>query len=227
MPTRHPPLCAAVVSSLGGLLAAAAGAAAPYQGPAEVREARPLAVRAYVQSTGRKVLTLAGYAGAGYEQPQAMLDAVDKALAGRDPGSWIVNIGATVDGIGAAYAVAARRGFATMGIVSTRAKAAGVALAPCVDRVFYIPDPSWGGRTAGGALAPTSLAMVETGHEFLAIGGGEVTRDEMVAARRAGKRVRFVPADMNHAIARSRAMRQGLPPPVSFQGDAHAAFASP
>ena len=46
--------------------------------------------------------------------------------------------------------------------------------------------------------------MVEVGDRLGAIGGGEVTRDELVAAKRAGKDVHFIAADMNHAIARER-----------------------
>jgi hypothetical protein len=39
-----------------------------------------------------------------------------------------------------------------------------------------------------------------------------------VAAREAGKPVWFVPADMNHALAREKARRQGLAPPSDFRG---------
>ena len=107
-----------------------------------------------------------------------------------------------------------------MGIVSTLAQREGVELAKCVDVVFYVPDESWGG-TRRWKLSPTSLAMVEAGDDFVAIGGGEVTRDEMLAARRAGKRVRFVAADMNHEVARNKAARKGLKEPTEFQGAAH------
>ncbi|MBX3680362.1 MAG: hypothetical protein KF710_09295 [Rhodocyclaceae bacterium] len=198
--------------------------AAPCAPPGELREARPLAIRAYVHSTGKQVLTLAGYSGAEYEDPAAMRATVVKALAGRDPGTWIVNIGATAAGIGAAYPVAKALGFTTMGIVSVLARDEGATLSDCVDIVFYVPDTSWGGLTAAGHLSPTSVAIVETGTEFLAIGGGEVTRDEMAAARRVGKPVIFVAADMNHEIARKRALRKGLPEPVDFRGAAHSAL---
>lgn len=205
-------------------LTAAPSMAAPCTAPGEAHEARPLAVRAYVQSTGKRVLTLAGYSGAEYEDAAAMLATVKKALAGRDPEKWIVNIGATAAGIGAAYPVAKALGFTTMGIVSSLARDEGAKLASCVDIVFYVPDTTWGGLTEAGHLSPTSEAIVETGTEFLAIGGGEVARDEMLAARRAGKRVTFVPADMNHEVARKRAARKGLPEPVDFSGAAHSAL---
>ena len=219
MQTRKRVSLAAAVSVCA--LTAAPSIAAPCTPPSEVREARPLAIRAYVKGTGKQVLTLAGYSGAEYEDAAAMRAAAAKALAGKDPEKWIVNIGATAAGIGAAYPVAKALGFTTMGIVSSLARDEGVPLSDCVDIVFYVPDSTWGGLSPAGHLSPTSVAMVETGTEFLVIGGGEVTRDEMTAARRAGKPVKFVAADMNHEVARKRAARKGLPEPADFRGAAH------
>jgi hypothetical protein len=51
-----------------------------------------------------------------------------------------------------------------------------------------------------------------------------VTRDEMLAARKAGKRITFVPADMNHKIAREKARSKGQPEPTDFRGSAHEAL---
>ena len=198
--------------------------AAPCDGPREIREARPLAVRAFVLSTGKDVLTLAGYSGAEYEDGRSMLGTVEQALVERDPGRWIVSIGATAAGIGAAYELAKQYGFETIGVVSSLARDEKVELSKCVDVVFLVPDATWGGATMDGRLSPTSLAVVETGTEFLAIGGGEATRDEMLAARRQGKAVSFVPADMNHDIARQRAASKGLAAPADFRGPADAAL---
>ena len=87
-------------------------------------------------------------------------------------------------------------------------------------------DASWGGRLPGSTrLAPTSAAIVANSREFVGIGGGEVARDELLAARAAGKPVRFVPADMNHRIARDKALAKGQSEPTDFRGAAHAAFA--
>ena len=47
--------------------------------------------------------------------------------------------------------------------------------------------------------------MVENSDIIVDIGGGEVARDELVAAKRLGKKVRFIPADMNHHKARESA----------------------
>lgn len=73
-------------------------------------------------------------------------------------------------------------------------------------------------------LSPTSAAIVETGTTFVAIGGGDVARDEMLAARRAGKKVTFIPADMNHRIAIEKARKKGLPEPTDFRGSVHDAM---
>jgi hypothetical protein len=93
--------------------------------------------------------------------------------------------------------------------------------------VFYVKDASWGGILAGtDTLSPTSTAMVESSDQFVAIGGGEVSRDEALAGERAGKRVRFFPADMNHKIALERAARRKEPAPKDFSGPLAAEFAA-
>ena len=91
--------------------------------------------------------------------------------------------------------------------------------------MFFVKDASWGGFVKGTeSLSPTSAAMVEVSDRLVAIGGGEVTRDELVAAKRAGKDVHFIAADMNHAIARERALKRGQPVPTDFRGAAYAAL---
>ena len=49
-------------------------------------------------------------------------------------------------------------------------------------------------------------------------------RDEMTAARRAGKPIEFHAADMNHKIALERAKKRGEPAPTNFSGSAAAVF---
>ncbi len=66
--------------------------------------------------------------------------------------------------------------------------------------------------------------MLSVSSEIVGIGGGEVSRDEMLAARKAGKQVEFCPADMNHTIAREKAANKGLPEPTDFRGAAGATF---
>jgi hypothetical protein len=126
-------------------LAAAAGllvslqVAAACSGPAEVREARPLAVKAYVLGTGKAVLSFAGNSGAEYEDPTPMLSHAERALAARQPADTLVNIGATAVGIGAVYELAKRMGFTTIGIVSTQARDEKLALQRAGRPVTFIP----------------------------------------------------------------------------------------
>jgi hypothetical protein len=191
-----------------------------------VREATSKEIRAFVRAKGMKVLTFVGYSGAGYEDPAAMRAAAIQALARHDPARTLVNIGGTTSGIGEVYELAKARGFVTLGIVSTLARDGGETLSPCVDQVFFVRDASWGGRLPGSTrLAPTSAAIVANSREFVGIGGGEVARDELLGARAAGKPVHFVPADMNHRIARDKALAKGQSEPTDFRGAAHAVFA--
>jgi hypothetical protein len=190
-----------------------------------LRDATPAQVRDHLKSQGKTVLTFLGYSGAGYENPAAMREAASRVLDAYPPAGTIVNIGATADGIGGVYALAVQRGFATTGIVSTQARDHAVPLSPCVQQVFYVADNQWGGRLPGSpALSPTSEAMVTSSDAVVAIGGGEVTRDEFLAARAAGKQTRFIPADMHHGAAIDKAVRQGRPPPVDFSGALAAAL---
>ena len=193
--------------------------------PTSVREATPAQIRSFFAEQGKSVLTFLGYSAAGYQHREAMLDQASRVLDGFEPEATIVNIGATPDGIGAVYEIASKKGFMTTGIVSTQARDNEVELARCVDMVFYVSDATWGGFLPGGKrLSPTSEAMVQSSDTLVAIGGGAVARDELTAARELGKQGRFIPADMNHDIAREKARRRGQPVPTDFGGAAGAVF---
>ena len=194
-------------------------------GPRETREATVASIQAFIHGQQSTVLTFAGYSGAEYQNPKAMLEHASRILDGQKPTKTLINIGATAQGIGAVYEIAKQKGFTTMGIVSTLARDEHVKLSNCVDYVFYVKDATWGGQIPGSRrLSATSAALVTVSASFVAIGGGDVTRDEMLAARRAGKRVRFIPADMNHAIAREKAQKRGEREPTDFRGSAHTAL---
>ena len=178
-------------------------------------------IETFFGAPDKLVLTFVGYSGSGYEDAAGMLARARQVLDAHDPARTIVNIGATVDGIGAVYELAKDRGFPTAGIVSTQAQALGATLSPFVDDVFFVEDDSWGGFLEGThRLSPTSAAMVEYSDVLIGIGGGEVARDEMIAAKRAGKPVRFFPADLDHRRATDAAERKGMPPPLDFAGPA-------
>jgi hypothetical protein len=191
------------------------------------RDATPAEIRAYFTNQHKTVLTLFGYSAADYEDKAALIAHATEILDRANSKTTIVNIGATTEGIGVVYELAKKKGFATSGIVSTQARESKASISPCVDVVFFVKDATWGGFLEGTErLSPTSAAMVEVSDRLVAIGGGEVARDELIAAKRAGKDVRFIPADMNHAIARERALKRGEPVPTDFRGAAGAVFGS-
>jgi hypothetical protein len=194
-------------------------------GSHQIREATLVSIKTFIQQKKKAVLTFTGYSGSGYQDPGAMMEQASRLLDKLDPLTTLINIGATAEGIGAVYAIAKRKGFTTMGIVSTLARDEQVTLSTCVNYVFYVKDTTWGGRLPGSdRLSPTSNAIVENSTSFVAIGGGEVTRDEMLAARQTGKPVTFIPADMNHEIARQKAKKKGHVAPSDFRGSAHEAL---
>ena len=183
------------------------------------------AARRHFAERGKSVITFLGYSGSGYEDESAMLARAAVVLEEADPRTALVNIGATPDGIGAVYTLAKRLGFETTGIVSSQARANGVVMSPFVDAVFEIEDTSWGGFVKGTTrLSPTSQLMVDVSDRLVAIGGGDVARDELLVAQQRGKPTRFIAADMNHAAARARAAKAGLPEPTDFSGPAAAAL---
>ena len=190
-----------------------------------VKDATLDEIRAFFETQNKDVVTFVGYSGAEYEDKAAMLDKAGRILDEFKPSKAIVNIGATPEGIGAVYELAKRRGFMTTGIVSTQAKEYNAVLSPCVDYVFYVEDETWGGFVKDDdRLSPTSTAMVKNSAFLIGIGGGEVARDELLAAKRLGKKVRFIPADMNHQKAREEAKKKGLPVPTNFGGAAGEVF---
>lgn len=220
---------AAQTQGVAGARPAAVGSSADTvagcRGAGQVRDATAADIQSYVRSRGMKVLTFVGYSGAGYNDPDAMQQRAAAVLEREQPQRTLVNIGATAEGIGAVYAIAKQKGFNTIGIVSSLARDGGVALSPCVDLVFVVRDQSWGGKLAGsGQLSPTSAAIVASSTALVAIGGGDVARDELLAARQAGKPVTFYAAEMNHRLARQKALNKGLPEPVDFRGSAHGAL---
>lgn len=208
-----------IVSGLALLMLVFTGAASGREPRGIVKEATPEEIQAFFKEKKMTVLTFLGYSGAEYENKAKMLEEAAKILAQFDPKATIVNIGATPQGIGAVYDLAKQQGFLTTGIVSIQAKDNKAALSPQVDMVFYVKDDTWGGFLPGTErLSPTSKAMVENSDVIVAIGGGEVARDELIAARKLGKRLQYIPADLNHQLAREKARMKSQPAPTNFGG---------
>jgi hypothetical protein len=172
----------------------------------------------------KRVISLFGYSSP-YEDEGSMLKIVREELSRFSPETHLVNIGATMGGIGAAYPLAKSMGFLTTGIVSSLATQYADQVSADVAHICFIADTSWGGKLPNSdALAPTSQAMVACTDIFIGIGGGEITRDELRAGQALGKPVTFHPAEVNHEWARKRAEKNNQPPPTSFWGPAHAAL---
>lgn len=174
----------------------------------------------------KTVVTLLGYSG-DYEDKKAMLKIVENVLAENSPETSIINIGATYGGIGAAYAIAKSMGFITTGIVSSQAIQHLDDISVDVDHICFVADNQWGGKLPNSNdLSPTSQAMVECSDILVGIGGGPITRDEMIAGKEQGKLVQFYPAEINHEIWIRHTQEMNLPSPASFWGDAHEVFGS-
>ena len=179
----------------------------------------------FFKSLGKKVVTFIGYS-ADYEDKKAMLKIVETVLLEYAPESTIINIGATMGGIGAAYPIAKSMGFITTGIVSSIAIEYLEDISTAVDHICYVTDNQWGGKMPNSSdLSPTSQAMVACSDILIGIGDGEIGRDEMIAGRELGKPVRFYPAERSHQYLIRRSQRLNLAPPESFLGEAHEEFA--
>jgi len=184
----------------------------------------PAGTQTFFQGFGKRVLTFFGYS-VEYENQATMLALARKGLARIPPGAVLINIGATASGIGAVYPLAKAMGFTTTGIVSSVAAEHMENISDSVDYVCFIADTQWGGKVKGTErLSPTSQAMVACSDVLVAIGGGEVTRDELMAGKALGKPVYFYPAEVSHRHLVQRAQKRNEPTPESFWGAAHQVF---
>lgn len=184
----------------------------------------PAEARAFFSAQGKTVLTLLGFSSS-YEYADALEQTVHEILLGHSPETTLVNIGGTEGGIGAVYPVAKSLGYTTTGIVSTKALEERAPISTSVDHICFIADNLWGGKLPqSNKLSPTSRAMVDCSDIMIGIGGGEISRDEMLAAKQQGKPVHFYPAEMDHAWAIKRAEEAGQPYPKSFWGEAYEVF---
>jgi hypothetical protein len=184
----------------------------------------PSGTQAFFRRFNKPVLTFFGFSAA-YEDPEPMLAIARKGLSRIPPDAVLVNIGATASGIGAVYPLAKEMGFTTTGIVSSVAAQNLENISEAVDYVCFVADTQWGGKLAGtDQLSPTSQAMVACSDVMVAIGGGEVTREELKAGRALGKPIYFYPAEVSHEQLIRRTRKRNGPPPESFWGAAHEVF---
>lgn len=154
-----------------------------------------------------------------------MLKIVRDILSQYAPEKTLVNIGATMGGMGRAYPLIKSLGFVTAGIVSTEALLYPGDISDACEHVCFIKDKQWGGNLPNSAkLSPTSQAMVDSSDILVAIGGGKVSRDELLAGKAQGKPIQYFPAEMDHNTTIQRAKHLGRPLPESFMGSVHDVF---
>jgi hypothetical protein len=123
------------------------------------------------------------------------------------------------------YPLAKEMGFKTTGIVSSVASEDLQYISNAVDHICFVADTQWGGKLPNSnELSPTSQAMISCSDVLIAIGGGEVTRDELMAGRALGKTVHFYPAEISHQYLIQQARKKHQPVPKSFLGAAHEIF---
>ena len=184
----------------------------------------PDEVVSFIRQRGKTVLTFFGYSGMGYEDEHAMLQTARHILKQYLPEKTLVLIGATEVGIGVVYRVAKAMEFETVGIVTSLALEFG-GFSTAVDHICFVEDAQWGGILPNSSeLSPTSRAMVDSSDILVAIGGNDISRDELLEGRKLGKPVQYFPADMNHERMSRRAERFGEPPPESFSGSCQDEF---
>ena len=185
---------------------------------------RPEEAVSFMRTQGKIVLTFFGYS-VSYNDKEAMLKIVRDVLAQYSPEKTLVNIGATTGGLGAAYPLTKSLGFVTTGVVSTEALDYPDEISEAADHICFIKDKQWGGKLSNSEqLSPTSKAMVECSDILVAIGGNDVSRDELLEGKKQGKPIQYFPAEMDHDAAIRRAKRLGLPKPESFMGSVHEVF---
>jgi len=179
----------------------------------------------FIKGRGKIVLTFFGYSGMGYENQKEMLQIAQEILSHYLPEKTLINIGGTEVGIGAVYAAAKSSGFETTGIASSMNLMYPGGISDLVDHICFIKDSQYGGRLPNSdEVSPTSQAMVACSDILVAIGGNEISRDELLEGKKQGKPVEFFPADVNHERAIRRAKRLGQPAPTSFKGAVHEVF---
>lgn len=179
----------------------------------------------FIKGRGKITLTFYGYSGMGYEDEEGMLQTARHVLNQYRPEKTLVIIGGTKSGIGTVYRVAKANGFETAGIATDEALAYPGEISNACDHICFIKDTQYGGKLPNSdELSPTSEAMVACSDVMIAIGGGDISRDELLEGKKQGKPIQYFPAEMNRENAIRYAKRRGLPLPESFMGSVHDVF---
>jgi hypothetical protein len=178
-----------------------------------------------IKGLGKTVITLFGFSYLGYENPDGVLEQVREKLQSYAPETDAINIGATSEGIGAAYKVAKELGFTTLGVVSTLALTYSGHFSEDVDNIYIVNDERWGGYVPGtDRLADTTEVYLAVSDQIHAFGGGNNTVVTLNHARKRGIPITYTPADMNHETADKDPSFSQLPEDVKYKGPAFEAW---
>lgn len=184
----------------------------------------PAQAKAFFVGRKKTVVTLYGYSK-NYQDPPALFVILRSIFSRYSPDNTLINIGGTSSGIGAAYPLAKSMGFTTTGITSTRGIIDSFKISDFVDYICFIKDDQWGGKMPNSnELSPTSQAMVICSDIMIGIGGGKISRDELLAGKGLGKPIEFFPAEIEHTSMLRDIQDRDVTKPNNFSGEAHEHF---
>jgi hypothetical protein len=114
-------------------------------------------IRRYFAQERKRVISFAGFAELGYEDPTVVARVAQEVLDPHRPEDIVVNSGTLLrvggeNGIAQIYELAKERGIATTGIHPSVALSFADThrVSPCVDRAFFVVDETWGGLLPSG-----------------------------------------------------------------------------
>lgn len=173
------------------------------------------------KENNKKVLTIFGYSGLGYQDVDALKKELRGILEKITPKDYYINIGATEDGIGCIYEIAKELGFETIGVVSNLALSYSGKFSDYVEKIYIVNDTYWGGFVPGTKqLADTTKIYLAVSDEILAFGGGYNTAVTFIEAKKIGIPTKYTPFEMNH----EQALKQSKGEVVDFRGQAYNAI---
>lgn len=184
-------------------------------------------IEAFFRGRGKRVVTFAGFGELGYEHPDRVSDIVRSIIGQYDPADMIVNTGTLLsnhmeDGIAMVLAVAKEFGCETSSIYP------GIALrhaathrpSPFADTRFFVDDHTWGGiDPLTGGVSETLRVLLAVTDEFVAIGGGRHTADELETFLANGKLTHYFEAAMRARTADDWCRKSELAP-LDHRGEA-------
>jgi hypothetical protein len=173
-------------------------------------------IRRYFAQERKRVISFAGFAELGYEDPTVVARVAQEVLDPHRPEDIVVNSGTLLrvggeNGIAEIYELAKERGIATTGIHPSVALSFADThrVSPCVDRAFFVVDETWGGLLPSGKPSATLAVILDVTDELIVVGGGKHAADELLAFSKNRKAVRYFPARMNRRATEDWCRRSG------------------